>query len=195
MKTQDVFQIAIGSQNKAKIHAVELAFSTLFPDSEYSLFPVQVESGVGVQPYGFEATIRGAKSRANAAFSEVFGIKPNQEKSIGVGIEAGMVPVPLSNTGYMDFQFCAIYNNNNDFSIGCGPAFEYPQSIVHELLKDTTYHEIGTIIADLSGIPNTKEHEGAIGFLSKNTLYRAEILKYSVIMALLPLKCPDRYSS
>ena len=105
-----------------------------------------------------------------------------------------MIPVPYTKTGYLDFQFCALYRQPDNVSIGLGPAFEYPKKIVETLLNDSTHDEIGPIISKFSGIPNSKEKSGAIGYLSENILTRSDILKYSVIMAILPLKSPNLYS-
>ena len=62
------------------------------------------------------------------------------------------------------------------------------------LLHDPTHEEIGTIIESVSGIKNIKEKEGAIGLFTKNVFRRADILQYSVVSALLPLKNPEIYS-
>jgi inosine/xanthosine triphosphatase len=188
------FHVAIGTQNSAKIRAVELGFRKLFPNFEYKAFPVKVDSQVSIQPYGFESTIQGAINRAKNAFSEVFQGKPESVILLGVGIEAGMIPVPLTKTGYLDFQFCAIFQANGVISIGSGPGFEYPKRIVDTLIHDPSHQEIGTIIESITGIKNTKENEGAIGLLTKNIFQRADILQYSVITALLPLRNPELYS-
>jgi inosine/xanthosine triphosphatase len=195
MESYEIFHVAIGSKNPAKIEAVKLAFKALFPNAECTFFPVQVESGVGVQPFGFEPTIQGAITRAKNAYRSTFDSKSKGIPRFGVGIEAGLIPVPLTSTGYLDYQFCAVYQSDGSISIGSGPGFEYPSNIVEMLLKDPSHHEIGAIIAELSGVENMKEQEGAIGFLSKNTFRRAEILQFSVVTALLPIKRPKLYSA
>ena len=182
------FHVAVGTKNPAKIEAVKLGFTKLFPKTECTVFPVEVDSQVGVQPYGFESTIQGAINRAKNAYSSVFKTHSKTITQLGIGIEAGMIPVPLTSTGYLDYQFCAIFSSNGAISIGSGPGFEYPPKIVEKLMNDPDHHEIGTIIAEISGISNTKEKEGAIGLLTKNIFRRAEILQYSVVSALLPIK-------
>lgn len=54
--------------------------------------------------------------------------------SFGVGIEAGMYPVPEVDTKYMDTSICAIYDGNN-YYIGFSPSFEYPKNAVDRVLK------------------------------------------------------------
>jgi inosine/xanthosine triphosphatase len=193
MDSHEIFHIAIGSENPAKIQAVKLGFKKLFPDTNCLFFPVQVDSGVSVQPFGFQSTIQGAITRAKNAYKSKFKSKSDGIRHFGVGIEAGMIPVPLTKSGYLDYQFCVVYQSNESISIGSGPGFEYPAKIVKILREDPSHHEIGTIIAELSGIKDIKKQEGAIGFLSKNTFIRAEILKFSVITALLPIMNPDLY--
>ena len=188
MDSQKLFHVAIGTKNHAKIEAVKLGFTKFFPEIECTVFPVEVDSQVGVQPYGFESTIQGAINRAKSAYSSVFKTQSKTITQLGIGIEAGMIPVPLTSTGYLDYQFCAIFLSDGSISIGSGPGFEYPTKIVDKLINDQNHHEIGTIIAEISGIANAKENEGAIGLLSKNVFRRAEILQYSVISALLPIK-------
>ena len=194
MELFDNVHVAIGSQNTAKIEAVKKCFEILFPDFEISYYLVKVDSGVGVQPIGFDSTIKGAINRARNAYSSQFRSTLENISCIGIGIEAGLIPVPYTKTGYLDYQFCAMYQSENSITIGSGPGFEYPSKIMSMLLEDPNHSEIGTIIAELSGIPNIKEWEGAIGLLSRNTFNRADILKFSVISALLPLKNAEIYS-
>ena len=194
MDTQKPFHVAVGTKNPAKIEAVTTAFAKLFPEIECIVESIEVDSLVGVQPYGFESTIQGAINRAKNAYLSRFTTNTEKFSQLGIGIEAGMIPVPLTSSGYLDYQFCAVYSSNGSISIGSGPGFEYPTRIVEMLVNDPEHHEIGTIIAEISGIENMKEKEGAIGLLTKNIFRRADILQYSVISALLPMKSPDLYS-
>ena len=85
----------------------------------------------------------------------------------------------------MDFQFCAIIDENQKISLGSGIAFEYPQFIINKVLENQDL-EIGYIIGKLARNMNLKNELGAISFLSKNRIKRTEILTQAVICALLP---------
>jgi len=181
--------VAIGSKNQAKCDAVKMAFGEMFESAMIDFYPVSVESGVDSQPFGIENIVLGAKNRAYRAFIQKFSmdISNNRQNDIflGVGIEAGLVEVIGSETGYLDFQFTAIYNKDGNYTIGCGPAFEYPSIITTQVLNGEA-KEIGDVIERLSGVENIKEKQGAIGFLTHDKYKRADILKYSVISALIP---------
>ncbi|MBN2154907.1 MAG: inosine/xanthosine triphosphatase [Candidatus Lokiarchaeota archaeon] len=195
MQRSYTYQIAIGSRNSAKIKAVKKAFFLLFPHTTCVFYPIEVNTGVAVQPFGLDSTIQGAITRAKNAYKTIFSSESSSSTQLGIGIEAGLVSVPYTATGYLDFQFCALFQADGSISIGSGPAFEYPQKIIDNLLSNSEHHEIGTIIEELSSIPNIKQKEGAIGFLTDGVLERSDILQYSVIMAILPLKNPKLYSS
>lgn len=102
----------------------------------------------------------------------------------GVGIEAGLVKVPYSNSGYMDFQFCAIISEDKFITLGSGIGFEYPKFVIDKVLEKNL--EIGLIIGKFANNINLKQESGAIGFLSKGFLNREKILTEAVLCALLP---------
>ena len=183
-------KVSIGSLNPTKIEAVKLAFGKYFNNISY--FEAKVESRVSNQPIGIEEILKGAKNRAEAAIN--FISKENDGNSIlfGVGIEAGLVEIPLTLSNYMDFQFCVILDIKNILTIGSGVAFEYPKSVIERILVEKDL-EIGDIMGDLAGNPNLKNETGAISFLSKNLMTRANILTQAVICALLPRINPDLY--
>ncbi|WP_297489673.1 DUF84 family protein [Thermococcus sp.] len=89
----------------------------VYPDTE--VFGADIESVVPDQPVGMEETIRGVINRAKQALEK-------GKADIGVGIGAGVYPVPASLTGYFDIQFCAILDRERWITIGHGPGFEYP---------------------------------------------------------------------
>jgi inosine/xanthosine triphosphatase len=185
-----IIHVVIGSENPAKCDAVKMAFSEIFENTKIDYYPISVDSGVGSQPIGIANIVMGAKNRAFKAFTEKFSPKKSsiinqKDLYFGVGIEAGLVEVIGSETGYLDFQFTAIYNQNGNYTIGCGPAFEYPNVVTNQILNGSA-KEIGDVIEKLSGVENIKEKQGAIGFLTNNRYKRADILKYSVISALIP---------
>ena len=182
--------ICVGSLNPTKVNSVKIAFSKYYYN--YQIFKIKADSKVPDQPIGMDLIIKGAKNRAKTALNYLIEMKGLEQNIYGVGIEAGLVEVPPANTDYMDFQFCVIMDENEKITIGSGIAFEYPQSVIDEVLsnKDT---EIGDIIGRLANNMNLKNEAGAISFLSKNIITRTEILTQAVICALLPRINKDLY--
>ncbi|MCK4687052.1 MAG: inosine/xanthosine triphosphatase [Candidatus Lokiarchaeota archaeon] len=176
-------KICVGSLNPTKINAVEIGFGKYFKKIE--VFKIKVNSKVSNQPIGMEKILKGAINRAKAALDYLLNEINEKSDIFGIGIEAGLVPVPHTRTGYMDFQFCAIIDENQKISLGSGIAFEYPQFVIDQILENNDL-EIGQIMGKLAGNMNLKNELGAISFLSKNRIKRTEILTQAVICALLP---------
>lgn len=176
-------KICVGSLNPTKIEAVEIGFGKYF--KKFEVFKIKGDSKVPNQPIGMESILKGAINRAKTALDYLLSEINAKNDIFGVGIEAGLVSVPYTRTGYMDFQFCAIIDENSRTSLGSGIAFEYPRGVIDELLNNKDL-EIGLIIGKLAGNMNLKNELGAISFLSKNRIKRTEILTQAVICALLP---------
>ena len=79
--------------------------------------------------------LKGAKNRAEYALKYLINEKHIDKNIFGIGIEAGLVEVPFTKTGYMDFQFCVIMDESRTITLGSGIAFEYPQSIINKILS------------------------------------------------------------
>jgi inosine/xanthosine triphosphatase len=190
MISLDKIAICIGSNNPTKINATKQAFQYYFRNFE--LFNIKTDSGVSNQPIGLKEILKGALKRATLA--RLFLIKDLGKLNgiYGVGIEAGLVKIPHTSTGYMDFQFCAIIDDMGRSSLGSGIAFEYPEHVINQL-KSNKHEEIGNIIGKLACNENLKNETGAISYLSKGILERTEILTQAVICALLPWANPEAY--
>jgi inosine/xanthosine triphosphatase len=175
--------ICVGSLNPTKLKAVKLAFSRYYKN--FKVYNIRADSKVSNQPIGLRHIIDGAINRAKQSLNYFIDEKKIKTNIFGVGIEAGLVEVPFTKTGFMDFQFCAIINEEKQISLGSGIAFEYPKLIIHQILQDKN-KEVGELIGNLAGNENLKNEAGAISFLSKNTITRTEILTQATICALLP---------
>lgn len=176
-------KICVGSLNPTKINATRLGFSKYF--KKIRVFQIKSNSKVPNQPIGMDLIVEGAINRSKSALSYLIREIKAEKNIFGVGIEAGLVKVPRTLTGYMDFQFCAIIDENNRISLGSGIGFEYPPFVIKEILSDKS-KEIGDIMGKLANNMNLKKEVGAIGVLSKNVISRTEILTQAVICALLP---------
>lgn len=53
--------------------------------------------------------------------------------------------------------------------------------------------ELGEIVTKASGVPNIKQKQGAIGFLTDSTLTRAAVIKHTIICALIPFLNPNHF--
>jgi inosine/xanthosine triphosphatase len=185
--------VCIGSLNPAKISAVKRAYDQYY--SETTFYKVKAVSKVSDQPIGLSKTLKGAYNRALYALNyliEEKGLKQGKNDFYGVGIEAGLVKVPMAHTNYMDFQFCIIMDKYRETTIGSGIGFEYPELVINKLFSKKT--EVGEIMGKLSGNEDLKREGGAIAFLSKNIITRENILEEAVICALLPRINKSLYS-
>ncbi len=182
--------VCVGSLNPTKIKAVEEALTTFFKN--FRVYNIKVDSKVSNQPIGLKNIIKGAITRAKSSLNYLINEKKIQNDIFGVGIEAGLAEVPYTKSGFMDFQFCAIINEEKQISLGSGITFEYPKFVIDQILQEKD-KEIGEIIGNLAGNENLKNESGAISFLSKNVITRKEILKQAAICAMLPFINKELY--
>ncbi|TFG08988.1 MAG: inosine/xanthosine triphosphatase [Promethearchaeota archaeon] len=186
------FNICVGSLNPTKVNSVKNAFSLYFEN--FKIHKIKAASGVPDQPIGINQIIRGAKNRAQVALEYLINRKRIKHGIYGVGIEAGLVKIPIARSNYMDFQFCIIMDENEELTIGSGIGFEYPPSIINEILSNPQV-EIGDLMGRLAENENLKNEAGAISYLSKNVIVRTEILTQAVTCALLPIVNKHLYES
>ncbi|MGQ9759318.1 MAG: inosine/xanthosine triphosphatase [Candidatus Methanomethylicaceae archaeon] len=176
--------VAVGTSNPVKVRAVENVLSKFF---KVTVVMTKVTSKAPPQPVGLKTTIEGAVSRAKAA------LEVEAAAEIGVGIEAGIIPIPNTLSGYMDQQFAAIIDRSERITIGGGPAFEYPSFLVKRVLEERI--EVNVAMADLTGEQGLGHREGAIGYFSKGALNRTVLTEFAVLMALIPRLNEELYFS
>ena len=167
---------SVGSKNKVKIRAVEIAFKNVFGNCKVK--GMAVDSEVSPQPIDNE-TIVGAENRARAAF-EKFPLK--SDPTFAVGLEAGLFWVPTIKQ-FVDVQYCAILDRGGEITYGHSPGFYYPSEFYDSIEKGI---EIEKIVEKLYGISDIGEKNGAIGFLTNDRVTREELLVSAVEMALVP---------
>ncbi len=163
--------VNVGSKNPSKIRAVEKVFKKIFK-FEIRVISFEVDSGVPPQPFE-DDTIRGAINRAKKALGG---------GDYGVGIEAGLFWNDVAKE-YFDKAFCAVIDSYGNFTYGYSGGFVYPPKVI-EMVKSGM--EVGVAIEKISGIPDIKKKQGAIGFLSKGLINRTEFNAQAVLMAMIP---------
>ena len=99
-------------------------------------------------------------------------------------MEAGLFRVEGALTGYIDLQWCAIADREGKITLGCSPGFELPPTIVRGVLEGKG--EVGSLFEEAFNVKRIGETIGAVGFLSRGLLDRAEITEQAVLMALIP---------
>ena len=165
--------VAVGSENKAKLKAVERAFARYFKG--VNVRGIAVKSSVGKQPIGLEAIVKGAKERAAGALAA-------GKADFGVGIEAGVFPFPGCDSGYMDTACCAIFDGAR-YCLGGSPLYEYPEKVVKKLLAGK---EVSEVFMEIYGLSKdfVQGEESVSGFLTKGAMPRTELLEHAVVCAL-----------
>jgi inosine/xanthosine triphosphatase len=187
--------VIVGSKNPGKITAVNNVCTKFFPGIQIKMFSYNSSSNVPKQPIGLDIVINGAINRASNASEYIQSqswFQDSPDVYFAVGIEAGLVPIPNTITGYLDFQFCAIMDQEKHLTLGSGSGWEYPPKVIQQVLDDPTL-EIGTIMAEISGDSQIKYKNGAIGYYSKNILSRPIITEQCVEMALIPFLNKEDY--
>ncbi|MBX8637065.1 MAG: inosine/xanthosine triphosphatase [Thermoplasmata archaeon] len=165
--------IGIGSANPAKIKGVEMAFHRYAHVFRNPMFKeLDVKSSVSDQPSG-DDTVRGAMNRAHRA---LIG------NDIGIGIEAGLFRNRVLHRTF-DVQYCVIVDRAGYVSSGHGMGFSYPPSVLKDISEGKT---AGHSMSSISGIKDIGRKEGAVGYLTRGAIGRAELTEQAVIAALIP---------
>ncbi len=168
----DGMKVVVGSKNPVKQNATENILKKIYDDLEVS--SIEVDSGVPDQPFGLDETIKGAVNRAKEAYSDEF--------DMSVGIESGLMETPSTITGYIDMQWCAIFDGNK-VTLGVSSGFEYPPAVIKEVLNGV---EVGDVMDRVTGVEDLGEKKGAISHLSGDMLNRTENTEQCVLTAMIP---------
>lgn len=165
-------KVAVGSKNPVKVKATENVLKRIYKDLE--VISIDVDSQVPDQPFGIDQTIHGAVNRAKNAYSSGF--------NLSVGVESGLMETPHSLTGYMDLQWCAVFDGNRT-TLGVSSGFEYPPCVIEKVLEG---FEVGDVMDQVTGISNLGEKWGAVSYLSKGLLNRTENTEQCILTAMIP---------
>lgn len=178
-------KINVGSKNKLKLEAVKDTLR-LYP----KLFLRPKVEGIEVSvpefghPKNIKETIKGAVTRAEKAFEDC---------DYSFGIEGGLIEVPLSKSGFMETNVCAIFDGKKVY-LGLGPSFEWPPKVTKLITlgkadASRAFKQLGYTQHEKLGAV-----EGGItGFLTNGRLTREDFIKYSIIMALIRLENSQIY--
>lgn len=175
-------QIVVASQNPVKQRAALRGFERIFPQHSFEVQPVAVPSGVSIQPASDEETLQGALNRVQTA------IERYPSARYWVGIEGG---VDMSAAGMTAFAWIVVSDGRLTGKSRTG-AFYLPPRIV-ELVE--AGHELGHADDIVFGETNSKQQAGAIGLLTGGVVDRQALYEQAVILALLPFRNRDLYST
>lgn len=193
--------IAVGSRNATKIKAVERAiygehgikaYDSLLSDI---IKGYAVQSSVREQPFGNDETIRGAINRAVQAFAVG---KQEGECRFGVGIEAGLLEIPLlvhsgAKRRYEEKTYCVIYGGNN-YSFGSSAGFEHPQQVIDCVMKDHVDISEAYKRCGFTDSPKIGEEKGCVHLLTKGRITRDQEIADAVRRALIAFDNQEMYS-
>jgi inosine/xanthosine triphosphatase len=165
-------KVVVGSKNPVKLNATKNVLERIYSNIEVTT--VDVDSEVPDQPFGLDQTIKGAINRAKNAYSDKY--------DISVGIESGLMETPYTLTGYIDLQWCAIFDGDK-ITIGVSSGFEYPPEVIMEVLNGV---EVGDVMDKVTGVQELGQKKGAVSYLSHDMLNRTENTEQCVLTAMIP---------
>ncbi len=171
--------INVGSKNKVKVQAVEEIIKDYPHLKDARVTSLDIQTGVDDQPKSLEETMRGAINRAKGAWNDC---------DYSIGLESGLMQVPLSKTGHMDVCVCAIYDGK-EFYFGLSSAWEIPsKKMLGYMLNEGMDMSQAINKAALVSDPNVGSENGAIGIFTKGRLDRKAYTKEALRSALIHLE-------
>jgi inosine/xanthosine triphosphatase len=172
-------KVVVGSKNPVKLNATKNVLERIYDDLTIS--SVNADSEVPDQPFGLDQTVDGAVNRAKNAYSD--------EYDLSVGIESGLIEVPKTLTGFIDIQWCAIFDGRN-ITIGASSGFEYPPSVIKQVLAGV---EVGEVMDQVTGVDDLGQKKGAVSHLSHGMLNRTQNTEECVLTAMIPRMNRETY--
>lgn len=174
-------KIVIASKNPVKERAALQAFKRMFPDQQFKIQGVSVESGVSDQPLDDAETYTGAHNRAVNAKQEM------PDADYWVGIEGG---VETKEHGMEAFAWVVVCSRNGRIGKGKTAVFFLPPKVA-ELINQGK--ELGEADDIVFGRTNSKQANGAIGLLTDDVVDRTAYYIEATIFALIPFKNQELY--
>jgi len=131
-------KVYVGSNSKIKLAAVRAALSQVFPNLEFDVIGIEVESQVNFQPSNMKEILTGAKNRLEA----LQGHPLTGDASLFITIENGLI--------YKDGHFydvgVVVVSDNHTSLVGTTEGVQIPESAVIEALHagfdTTTYADV-----------------------------------------------------
>lgn len=167
--THRLTKIGIGSTNRVKVRAAQNVLSHIHPRARF--LPMEVASGVNIQPKGERETRQGAVNRAKRVLIAA-------DADWGVGLEGGIVETPF---GMMTTAWCAIVDREGRTGLGGATNMLLPDSVA-QLVRAGA--ELGDAMDLVTGIRDVKHKMGAIGILTRGLTDRRRSYEYLVKLAL-----------
>jgi len=179
-------KILITSKNPIKILAAQHAFSCFYDNVSVVCLDIEDTLELNSQPVSeretYECSVRRVEyTRLNHPFKT--------DIDYYVGIEGGIALTLQGNPRIIVYSTIGDHSVTNTVK-GC--EIPLPSQWYNEL-ENNSQLELGDLVTRVSGVSNIKQKEGAVGFLTNGIVKRYDILKQSVIMALIPFLHPTLY--
>ena len=144
-------RIVVASGNPVKVNATRSGFQRMFPDTDFELVMVSVDSGVSHQPMTEAETLQGAENRAKEAARSV------AQADFWVGIEGGIEDLADGMLAYAWIVVCS----DGPTGKGRTGGFLLPESVA-QLVR--AGKELGDANDLVFGRQNSKQQEGSSVF-------------------------------
>lgn len=171
-------RVGVGSRNPVKLSAVHQAFAQVWPDEQWEVHGIAVDSGVNEQPRSGEESIAGARMRASEASRKV-------DAQYAVGMEGG-----LHEQGGEWFDIGWIVVRRDDGLEGMAPTvgIQIPMAVMKYVEEGD---EVGAACDKVFGTRNSKQSDGAHGLLTNGTITRTDAYRDATIAALARFIHPE----
>ncbi|KKP59124.1 MAG: putative non-canonical purine NTP phosphatase [Candidatus Gottesmanbacteria bacterium GW2011_GWA1_34_13] len=165
-------KIVIASTNPVKIRAVEEAFKKVF-EKDFEIDPVSAKSGVPDQPMSDKETLKGATNRVDNAMKEF------PKANYWVGIEGG---VEVIDNRLATFAWVVV-KSKKQTGKAKSDTFFLPEKVAELVKKGKELGEANDIVFKKH---NSKQNNGAVGLLTKDSITRDKLYEDVVVLALIP---------
>lgn len=157
--------VAIGTNNKAKIAAIQNIVDQYFENVQY--IQVAAASNVSEQPFSNEETRQGAINRAVNTLGQAMG-------DLNFGLEGGVHELG-------DFMYCtnwgAVALKDGTVLSAAGAQFALPEVIAKELRAGK---ELGPVMDNYTKQQDTRSGSGAVGIFTAGLVDRTEMFEHIV---------------
>jgi inosine/xanthosine triphosphatase len=156
-RCRNLLKLAIGTQNKAKVEAIQNGFLEYYEHVSFEC--LKTESNVNEQPFSDQETIEGALNRAK-------NVLRMTEADVGIGLEGG---VTESLYGMFLCNWGALVDRDGNEIIAGGARISLPAEIANGLRQG---RELGPLMDGFTQRTGIRHKEGAVGVFTDGNVTR-----------------------